>query len=818
MSVSPIKKSQILIVDDYPTNIKVLSDLLMEYGFEVLIARDGENALKKLQRITPDIILLDILMPGIDGFETCRRIKEHTSTEGIPVIFMSALSDPVDKIKGLTLGAVDYITKPFQQEEVLARVNTHLKIRNLTKQLEEQNALLQEEVRSRQLAEATLRRSEDKFATAFRANPGPMMILTLEEGRFLDINQNFCTILGYQPELILGQPLQALNILCNPQDSDYFFTGLRENGFIPNRDYQVYSQSGEIRTLLISAAVIYVQEQACILAMAWDVTDCRQAVSELRQAKVTAELANQAKSQFLGHISHELRTPLNSILGYTQLLNRTDDLSPEQQNYVETVHRSGEHLKQLIDDVLAMAKIESGNLTRQNTDVCLPDLLKTLEDMMQPRAAEKNLAFTCDGLASVPTYIRTDGTRLRQILLNLIGNGIKFTDEGHVALTVGVLGQQAQAATEPNLNAGTLLTFMVTDTGPGIVPEDRETIFEPFMQTGLGQSYQEGAGLGLAISREFARLLGGDIELESTPGMGSTFTLTLPVDLAQIPIDAATIAQQSVVGLAPNQPIYRILVVEDQPANRHLLINILTSAGFEVKSAENGQDAISANQNWAPHLILMDLQMPVLDGYQAIQHIRTETDQQPTQPIIIALTANELDAERTAALDGKHDDFLSKPIHEDRLLAKLAEHLDVSYCYQAPKATSTSINDSGTNPQDQQKSVPFTISQTSRENLRKMVGKNETYLNNYISDCLTALPLLFKRLVTAIEGQDWSEIGLAAHSIKGTVLVFGAEQLTTLCQKIEDCAKQEKLSFTGQQLQELEFGLESLLSALKLEL
>jgi DNA-binding response OmpR family regulator len=202
----PAQKAQLLIVDDYPTNIKVLSDLLIEYGFEVLIARDGENALQKLERISPDLILLDILMPGMDGFETCRRLKDQASTQDIPVIFMTALSDPVDKIKGLTMGAVDYITKPFQQEEVLARVNTHLKIRQLTKCLADQNAQLKQEARSRRLAESALRRSEEKFATAFRSNPGLMMILTLEDGRFLDVNQTFCQVLGYPPEVVLVKP------------------------------------------------------------------------------------------------------------------------------------------------------------------------------------------------------------------------------------------------------------------------------------------------------------------------------------------------------------------------------------------------------------------------------------------------------------------------------------------------------------------------------------------------------------------------------------------------------------------------------------
>lgn len=662
-------KAQILIVDDYPTNIKVLSDLLIDYGFEVLIARDGENALQKLQRITPDLILLDVLMPGIDGFETCQRLKSQESTQNIPVIFMTALADPVDKIKGLTLGAVDYITKPFQQEEVLARINTHLKLRSLAKQLEEQNAQLQEEARSRQLAESALRISEEKFAKAFRSNPGPMMILTLDEGKFLEINQNFCRILGYPPEAVLGKPLNELNLSVNQEECDRFFATLREKRLVHHQEWQFYTQSGEIRFLLVSAELITVRDTPCVLAMMLDITDCKQAAWDLQQAKASADLANQAKSQFLAHISHELRTPLSTILGYAQLMARTPPLSPEQQEYLNIINRSSEHLLTLINDVLEMTKIESGKLTLNETPLPLSALLTTLEGMFEPQVRNKALGFEIEVAPEVPSYLQIDEIKLRQILINLLSNAVKFTERGQVTLRVSTL---------PNSHP-LRLVFEVEDTGPGIAPEEMEGLFDPFIQTEVGRRSQGGTGLGLPISQRFAQLMGGEISVRSQVGQGSVFHFEVPVT----PVDATELAspqpRRQVTGLTPGQPTYRILVVEDQAANRQLLVKQLTTVGFEVRSVVNGEEAIAQFQTWHPDLIWMDVRMPGIDGYEVTQRIRTlesiptPADAPPSSPPpaptkIIALTANAFEEERMAALAAGCDDFVRKPIQEEILL------------------------------------------------------------------------------------------------------------------------------------------------------
>ncbi|NER83372.1 MAG: response regulator [Leptolyngbya sp. SIO1D8] len=521
--MTPSKKPQILIVDDYPTNIKVLSDFLIDSGFEVLIARDGENALKKLQRVTPDMILLDVLMPGIDGFETCRRLKERNSTLAIPIIFMTALADPVDKVKGLTLGAVDYITKPFQQEEVLARVSLHLKLQHMTQQLEIQNAQLLEEARSRALAEAALRASEEKFAKAFRSSPGLMMILTLAEGRILEINQNFSRSLGYLPETLLNRTLEELPICRDLNQVSAFFESLRRDRAIHNKQFQLYTQTGEMRTFLTSAEVIEVQATDCILAMAFDITECKRYAAELEKAKVAAEMANQAKSQFLANISHELRTPLNTILGYTQLMNREATLTSEQQSYLDIINRSSEHFLTLINDVLEIAKIEAGRQTLNSVTFDLNTLLESLYTMLAARSQAKGLQLRFEQQPDLPRYIYTDETKLRQILINLVDNAIKFTTQGQVNLRVHQGSSTLMSDQSNPEQERVILIFEVEDTGPGIAENEIVTLFEPFVQTETGRLRQEGTGLGLPISQRFAQIMGGQITIQSQIGVGAIF-------------------------------------------------------------------------------------------------------------------------------------------------------------------------------------------------------------------------------------------------------------------------------------------------------
>ena len=432
-------------------------------------------------------------------------------------------------------------------------------------------------------------------------------------------------------------------------------------------------------------------------------------------AKTAADAANRAKSQFLANMSHELRTPLNAILGFTQVMARDSSLSTEQQQYLSIINLSGKHLLELINDILQMSKIEAGRSTLKNHSFDLYYFLDNLKQMLQLKAVTKGLELIFECSPNVPQYVQADEGKLREILINLLGNAIKFTDEGSVTLRVrrgdgemgrwgdrenkGNKGEMSKQQTTNNKRQ-TTISFEVEDTGPGVAPEEMEKLFTAFGQTETGRKLHQGTGLGLVISQTIVELMGGQIAVSSTPKQGTTFTFDIQVTLAKA-TDIQTSSQaRKVIGLAANQSEYRILVVDDSPESRLFLVKLLKSVGFSVREAENGQEAIAMWSSYSPHLILMDMRMPVMNGYKATNHIKarereierwedgetmnkfTNNEQQTTNTIIIALTASVFEEERTAVLSAGCDDFMSKPFREELLWEKFAQHLGVRYLYE----------------------------------------------------------------------------------------------------------------------------------------
>ncbi|WGV25996.1 PAS domain S-box protein [Halotia branconii] len=415
----------------------------------------------------------------------------------------------------------------------------------------------------------------------------------------------------------------------------------------------------------------------------------------LQQAVIAADAANRAKSEFLANMSHELRTPLNAILGFTQIMSRDNSLSGEHQDNLVIINRAGEHLLGLINDILEMSKIEAGRTTLNISSFDLIRLLQNLEEMLRFRATSKNLQLIFEYTANIPQYVQTDESRLRQVLLNLLGNAIKFTDIGSVTLRVVMVdrGEFSQS-----------LIFEIQDTGAGISPQEINLLFEAFGQTEAGRTSQQGTGLGLAISRKYVQLLGGDITVNSTLGLGSTFTFDIQISLAESGEIQPKPTQHQVIGLASEQKEYRILVVDDVVNNRLVLVRLLTSIGFAVREAGNGQEAIAKWMEWHPHLIFMDMRMPIMDGYEATRVIKTREmiHGNNTQPIIIALTANAFEEQREAMIEAGCDDLINKPFREKQILEQLSKYLGVRYLYQ--EESNQVIN---TDKQAQEQSLTF---------------------------------------------------------------------------------------------------------------
>ncbi|MCT7983728.1 PAS domain S-box protein [Laspinema sp. A4] len=414
------------------------------------------------------------------------------------------------------------------------------------------------------------------------------------------------------------------------------------------------------------------------LGIGSDISDRKQAEEALKQAAIAAQMANHAKSEFLANMSHELRTPLNAILGFAQVMAGDPSLQPEHQQQIEIINRAGSHLLELINDILEMSKIEAGRTTLKTEPFDLGQMLRDLEDMLRFKAHEKNLLLLTEIDPDVPLYVRADQAKLRQVLINILGNAIKFTQTGSITLRVHRSSGEFESVNQGNSGA-CFLQFEVEDTGAGIALEDMNLIFESFGQTETGRKSGQGTGLGLPISRQFVRMMGGDIQVSSVVGVGSNFIFEIQIEQVSPSDVPQTQSKGSVIALAPNQSSKRILVVDDMLESRLLLVKLLGNIGFEVCEAENGQEAIAQWLEWQPDLILMDIRMPVMDGYEATKQIKATAGSQ--KPAILALTASVFEEDRSAVFAAGCDDFLRKPLEKEELLEKIGYHLNAGYIY-----------------------------------------------------------------------------------------------------------------------------------------
>ena len=401
-------------------------------------------------------------------------------------------------------------------------------------------------------------------------------------------------------------------------------------------------------------------------------------VTELVAAREEALNASKAKSRFLANMSHELRTPLNAILGFSQLMARSQTMPPDHQQDLQIIMRSGEHLLALINQVLDQSKIESGRISLNEQAFDLHQLLDELEDMFRLKADTKGLGLVFARAEDVPWSVRADEVKLRQVLINLLNNALRFTHTGGVTLRIADCGPRAA---HPASGARTLC-FQIEDTGPGIAPDEMAELFEAFVQTRAGQQEGEGTGLGLPISRRFVELMGGNVTVSSEVGRGSVFSFDVPVRVIEESQVEGREAARRVIALEPGQPRYRILIVDDGEDNRRLLVRLLAPLGFELREAADGQEAIEIWDEWDPHLIWMDMRMPVMDGYEATRRIRSNAKGQATA--IIALTASSLEKDRAAVLSVGCDDFLHKPFPQADLFRMMNEQVGVRYVYDEP--------------------------------------------------------------------------------------------------------------------------------------
>lgn len=723
-------------------------------------AEGGEDALELLADLQADeyeiaLVLSDYIMPDIKGDELLRKIHE-SSPDTLTIMLtgqadLEALSNAIKYAK-----LYRYIPKPWQNEDlkltVVEAIHSYLQDQKLTDEILKRQQVNEE----LKLANAALSASESRLKQFLAALPVGVSVYN-PDGSIAYFNQTARELLGADTlsettaeQLAATYQLYVANTdQLYPPDNLPILRALKGE-FVKVDDVEI-RQDGKIIAIEINTTPIFDASGNIAYAIAafQDISDRKQAekiladyqhtleaqiderTEQLQQAALAAEAANKSKSTFLANMSHELRTPLNSILGFAQIMEPSPNLNVENRENLRIIHRSGEHLLTLINQALDLSKIEAGRMAIDPKNFDLYCLLDDLQDMFQLRAQTQELQLLFEREADVPQYVRTDDVKLRQVLINLLSNAIKFTQTGGIILRVRKLEKSgfidllesstaffdtatsirefartsrdlarvelSEEADDLTIDPVVFLQFEIEDTGVGISAEELGLVFNAFVQTASGQKTQKGTGLGLTISRQFVRLMGGEIVVESQLGIGTIFKFEIPVGAVYAADIPEPQINREVIGLEPNQPCYRILIVDDHEDNRQLLVKMLYPLGFRLQQATNGREAIEMWENWHPDLILMDVRMPVMDGYEATKEIKDRikqreqeqqgsgemniSHQEPSIPKIVALTASTIEGRRSFALLVGCDDFVSKPFRKNDIFDILNKHLGVKYLY-----------------------------------------------------------------------------------------------------------------------------------------
>lgn len=583
---------------------------------------------------------------------------------------------------------IGLLAKSFNQmarnltEEYAKRIATENELMNSTKSLND--SMIEKECMYDELL-----LSKEKFQKVFQHAADAIGLIRFRDGEFLEVNDAFYNILGFKQEQVIGHTSEEFELWEENEQRSEMYERLNRDERIENLITVWRTAEGLLRTGLLSLELIEIEGDRCIIFVWHDYTD-RKAVEdalqlayesleikveqrtvELAIEKDRAEAASKAKSVFLANISHELRTPLNAILGFSQIMARDSKFPEVYRDKLNIILNSGDHLLNLINNVLDLARIESGRNSFESKDFDIGSMLNEIILMLKMKAEAKGIDLFLDQSSSFPRFVNTDPVKLRQVIINIAGNAVKFTKEGHVSIKLSL---QSHVSEEHKL----ILFFEISDTGPGIPTEDLERIFSPFEQS-TASSDTASTGLGLAIAREYINMLGGSVTVASEAGKGTTFRFTVTCEAVNAEgIEGITQGKSFIAGFE-GADRFRLLIVEDNAENRLFLKQLLAPHGFQLSMAENGFEAIALAQELQPHLILMDRRMPFMDGLQATEEIR-RMELLP-EPKIIAVTAHAYAEEQKEMLDAGCDAFIRKPVREQELFQTIGTLLGIECHY-----------------------------------------------------------------------------------------------------------------------------------------
>lgn len=663
----------ILIVDDREDGLIALEAVLQPLpAINLVRARSGVEALNLLPKYDFGVILLDVQMPILDGFQTAKIIREkHERYKYTPIIFVTAINKDDQYIyKGYEAGAVDYVFKPFEPHILRSKVSVFLDLHRKSAQLEAQSEKIQEnERRERYLKMAELELDNLKRYRNL-ADAIPHIVWKAKINGTLEyFNKVWIDYTGLSLEKSIGSGWQEAVYKDDLNKFLKIWIQAMSSGQSFEVEVRIRDAEGNMKWHLIrSVPEVINGEVASWLGTCTNIHEQKINAERLDMAQKEAIKANLAKTHFLANMSHEIRTPMSAILGFTELMQHPNQSEEQRAHCISTIHRNGKQLLSIIDEILDISKVETGNLSIENIEFNIISMLNEIKSLLFIQTESKGLEFTFTFKSKIPEIVSTDPTRLRQIIMNVVGNAIKFTEKGKIEVEIDWLASEADS------KKGHIKIYVI-DTGVGIEENHVSRLFQPFAQVDSSTTRRfGGTGLGLALSRKLAQALSGDVKLIKTKsGSGSTFEIAVEVKIPQKVNWTNTLSQSTESdklkkAFQNEKEVLRdvnILLVDDAPDNQTVIGLFLGLAGAHVEYADNGEEGVEKALTGNYNVVLMDIQMPRVDGYEATRRLRAQGYKTP----IIALTAHALKEERDRCLSIGCTDHFTKPIDRAKLIS-----------------------------------------------------------------------------------------------------------------------------------------------------